>query len=77
MTDKKIRLRQESNIEEIIATLWLIATLIAFSNGYTFWGYLFAAKTTVDIICSVGFAVKCARLSEREKAIKRVLDKKV
>lgn len=46
-----------SNVEEIIGTLWLIAAILAFANGYRVWGYLFAIKAAFDQGCSIYFAI--------------------
>lgn len=44
--------------EEILATLWIIAALLAFNGGYSVWGWVFATKGAMDTICSMWCAVK-------------------
>ena len=46
-----------SRQEEIIATLWIIAALIAFGNGYTGWGWAFAIKGGLDTATAIWFAI--------------------
>lgn len=46
-----------SNIEELIGMLWIIAALLAFSNNYRIWGYVFALKGGFDQLCSICFAI--------------------
>lgn len=55
-----------SRQEEIIAVLWIIATLLAFSNSYTAWGWVFAIKATCDTACAIHCAVKEAH-AEKQK----------
>jgi len=47
-----------SRQEEIIATLWIIAAVNAFGNGFTEWGFAFAIKGALDTAMSLYFAVK-------------------
>ena len=50
-------LRRESKIEEIIATLWLIAAILAFSQGARIFGYFFLCKSAVDHCCVVYYTI--------------------
>lgn len=45
-----------SRQEEIIATLWIIAALIAFGNGFETWGIVFAIKGGLDTATAILFA---------------------
>lgn len=47
-----------SRQEEIIATLWIIAALIAFGNGFEKWGWVFAIKGGLDTATAIWFAIK-------------------
>ena len=56
--------------EEIIGVLWTIAALLAFGNGYSIWGWIFAIKAGLDCLTSILFAIqeakaKLARLARR------------
>ena len=42
-----------SRQEEIIGTLWLIASILCFGFGYTFWGWALLAKAMFDQVASV------------------------
>ena len=46
-----------SRQEEIVSILWIIAALIAFSSGYTTWGWIFAIKGGIDTLCAVYFGI--------------------
>lgn len=54
-----------SRQEEIIATLWIIAALIAFGNGFEAWGWAFAIKGGLDTATAIWLAI--AKVSEGEK----------
>ena len=47
-----------SKEEEIIATLWIIAALIAFGNGYNGWGWVFTIKGGLDLVYSIFYGMK-------------------
>lgn len=47
-----------SRQEEIISTLWIIAAVLAFSAGYTLWGWAFAIKAFLDFLCALAYGYK-------------------
>jgi len=47
-----------SKEEEVISALWAICALLAFGFGFTVWGYGFAAKAFLDMVCSILSAIK-------------------
>ena len=51
----------KSKQEEVIGTLWIIAALIAFSNNYQIWGWIFAINASFATICSIVIAYRKAR----------------
>jgi len=55
-----------SRQEEIIATLWIIAAVLAFGFSFTTWGWIFAAKGVFD----TAVAVKHSISEIREEASK-------
>ncbi len=57
-----------SRQEEIIAVLWIIAAIMAFGNGYTSWGWVFAVKAALDVACTITFAFKEALIERKESS---------
>lgn len=57
-----------SRQEEIISVLWIIAALIAFGNGYTTWGWIFAIKGGLDTTTAIWLGVKEAISEKKAKA---------
>ena len=57
-----------SRQEEIISMLWIIAALIAFVNGYTWWGWIFAIKGGTDTLCAIHFGIKESLIEKRKQA---------
>ena len=57
-----------SRQEEIIATLWIIAALIAFGNGYTGWGWVFAIKGGGDTLYAIYFGIRESIIEKRKQA---------
>jgi hypothetical protein len=58
-------LTQRSNVEEIIGILWIIAALLAFSDGHRFWGWVFLSKGVFDCACAIVIAL-IYKLSHRK-----------
>lgn len=46
----------KSEVEEIIAALWIIAALLAFGFGYTVFGVFFSTKGVLDLLCAAQYA---------------------
>jgi hypothetical protein len=63
-----------SRQEEIISVLWIIASLIAFGNGYTGWGWVFAVKGGLDTLTAIRFAIKEIAIELREAREKRIAE---
>ena len=57
----------ESKTEEIIAVLYMLCALLAFSGGYESWGWIFTAKAVSDLACSGYFAIKENRAEKAEQ----------
>lgn len=57
----------ESKQEEIIATLWLIAALLAFGNGYTFLGWALTVKAGLDTAAAIYIGVAEVLAEKRAK----------
>ena len=47
-----------SRQEEVIAILWAIASLLAFIAGQGVWGYIFATKAAMDMVCAIYHGIK-------------------
>ena len=56
----------ESKIEEIIATLWIIAAILCFANDFTSWGWMFAIKGALDTAGSIYLAFKETRYEKNQ-----------
>ncbi len=63
-----------SRQEEIISVLWIIASLIAFGNGYTGWGWAFAVKAVLDTFTAIYFAIQELIIEWREAREKRIAE---
>lgn len=63
MTRKE--LGREAKIEEIIATLWLIAGILAFSQDARIFGYFFLGKSAVDHCCVLYYTILGIRAKQR------------
>jgi hypothetical protein len=57
-----------SRQEEIIATLWIIASVIAFGHGFKVWGWIFAIKGGTDTLCSIYFGIQEVIIKKRQSA---------
>lgn len=47
-----------SRQEEIISTLWIIASILCFGFGYNLWGKVILGKGLFDFGCSIFYAIK-------------------
>jgi hypothetical protein len=47
-----------SRQEEIISVLWVIAALLAFADGHTAWGGVFAIKAATDMACTIYYSIR-------------------
>ena len=56
-----------SRQEETIATLWIIAAVIAFGNGFEGWGWAFAIKGGLDTATAIWYAIKEAIVDIKAK----------
>ena len=48
----------KSLIEEVIAGLWIISAVLAFGFGFKVWGWIFAIKGGMDVVCSIVLACR-------------------
>lgn len=55
----------ESRQEEIIAVLWIIAALLAFSNSWLVWGAIFGFKGFSDTLFAIYFAGREIRAEKK------------
>jgi hypothetical protein len=53
--------------EEIISVLWIIAALLAFADGYTVFGWVFAIKATIDMVFAIHYGIREVIDEERAK----------
>jgi len=60
-----------SRQEEIISALWALCALVAFSNGYTVWGWIFAVKAAADTVCAIRYGVKEVLAERDQKKMER------
>ena len=56
----------ESVQEEIVGALWAICSLLAFTNGYNVWGWVFFIKSAFDISCSIRYAAISCSVDNKE-----------
>ena len=58
--------REEAKMEEVIAVLWLIAAILAFSQEARTFGYIFLLKSLFDHACLVGYVVAALNAKQEE-----------